>query len=294
MIDSRLQTFLMLCETGNYTKAAQNLNMTQPAVSQHIRYLEEYYDVPLIAGKGKNFALSEEGEALQEYIISLKANSERISPLLKRIKNRSRPLNFGATLTIGEYTLPPIIADLFLEDPEIKISMFVENTKLLQRMLWAGEIDFALLEGHFNHSQFAYKLIADETFIAVCSPLNPIAYRTNDLESLLGENLILREQGSGTRDILEQALYMKNLGINDFKQRLEIANMNAIKQLCHRNIGITFMYREAVKKELEEEYLKEVPIRNFAMTHPFNFVYLKDSPDQAQIEFWYDRIVALR
>ncbi len=87
---------------------------------------------------------------------------------------------------------------------------------------------------------------------------------------------------------------MKNLSVGDFKRCLVIGNMSAIKTLCHQNIGITFMYREAVKKELAEGYLKEIPLRNFAMSHPFNFVYLKDSPDQAQIEYWYDRIIALR
>ncbi len=294
MIDNRLQSFLMLCECGSYTKAARRLNMTQPAISQHIRYLEEYYAVSLVDGKGKNFSLSEEGKALREYIISLQANSERIKPLLKRISQRTRPLNFGATLTIGEYTMPPILASIFSEDPEIKISMHVENTKLLQQMLWAGEIDFALLEGHFNHSQFAYRLISDEAYIAVCSPDNPMADRQNDPDSLLGQTLVLREEGSGTRDILEQFLYMKNLSVDDFRRHLVIGNMNAIKMLCHQNIGITFMYREAVKKELEEGYLKEVPLRNFDMSHPFNFVYLKDSPDRVQIESWYEQIIARR
>lgn len=294
MLDNRLQTFLTLCETCNYTKTAQKLNMTQPAVSQHIQYLESYYQVVLISGKGKNFSLTDEGSALQKYARTLKANSERISPLLQRIKNHAKPLNFGATLTIGEYTVPPILNQIFKEDPDTHISMVVENTKILQEMLWDGKIDFALLEGHFEQNQFESKLISNETFIGVCSPENKIASKANDLEQLLDQNLILRESGSGTRDILEQALYNHNLSIEDFRRKIEIGNMNAIKELCHENTGITFMYREAVKKEIAQGYLAEIPIRNFGVTHPFNFVYLKNCPDQAQIAYWFEKIIQMR
>ena len=294
MLDNRLQTFLTLCETKNYSLTAKKLSMTQPAVSQHINYLERHFEINLISQKGKNFALTEEGKALQQYAMSLKANSERIMPLLQRIKNHSRPLNFGATLTIGEYTVPPILADIFAEEPELQISMVVENTQVLQKMLWDGEIDFVLLEGHFNNEEFESKLISNEAFIGVCSPENTLAEKVVDLEELLKQNLILRETGSGTRDVLERALYNQNLGVSNFNRRIEIGNMNAIKNLCHENLGITFMYKEATKKELSEGYLKEISIRNFNVSHPFSFVYLKNCPDKSQIEYWYNKIMSLR
>lgn len=294
MLDNRLTTFLTLCETRNYTKTAEKLNMTQPAVSQHIQFLENYYQVALISGKGKNFSLTEEGKALQQYIRELYANSERILPLLHNIKNGVKPLNFGATLTIGEYTVPPILHEIFKEDPELSISMFVENTNILQKMLWEGKIDFALLEGHFNQNDFEYKLISNENFVGVCSPENNLSCKTRNLKELLQQNLILREPGSGTRDILEQALYNENLSIEDFKSKIEIGNMNAIKELCHKDVGITFMYREAVRKELSQGYLKEIQIQDFNISHPFNFIYLKNCPDKSQIEYWYERILTLR
>jgi DNA-binding transcriptional LysR family regulator len=294
MLDNRLQTFLMLCETGNYTKTAQELHMTQPAVSQHIRLLENYYQVALISGKGKHFSLTEEGKVLREYVRTLHANSERILPLLHSIKTKAKSLRFGATLTIGEYTIPPILNRIFEEEPDTNISMFVENTRVLQKMLWDGKIDFALLEGHFNNSQFESKQISNEAFTGVCSPDNVAACKTTDLKELLEQNLILREPGSGTRDILEKALYNQNFSIADFKRKIEIGNMSAIKELCHQNIGITFMYREAVQKEVSQGYLKEIPLRNFTVSHPFCFVYLKNSLDKPQIEYWFEKIIELR
>lgn len=294
MLDNRLQTFLTLCETKNYSLTAKTLNMTQPAVSQHIQYLERHYETNLISQKGKKFALTEEGEALQQYVMTLKANSERIKPLLQQIKMLDKKLNFGATLTIGEYTVPPILASIFAEEPSLKISMVVENTMVLQKLLWDGEIDFALLEGHFNQEEFESKLMSNEAFIGVCSPKNACADSPVDMEQLLEQNLILREPGSGTRDVLERALYNQNLSIKNFKQRIEIGNMNAIKNLCHENLGITFMYKEAAKKELLEGQLKEISIQNFNVTHPFSFVYLKNCPDRNQIEYWYHKIMTLK
>ena len=172
--------------------------------------------------------------------------------------------------------------------------MFVENTHILQKMLWEGKIDFALLEGHFNQNQFEYKLLSNELFIGVCSPNSKLASKIIDLNELLEQNLILREPGSGTRDILEQALYNKNLSIKDFNRKIEIGNMNAIKELCHQDIGITFMYQEAIKKELSNGYLQKIQIRDFNISHPFNFVYLKNCPDKSQIEYWFERILHFR
>lgn len=294
MLDHRLQTFLTLCETGNYTKTAEILNMTQPAVSQHIRYLENHYQVVLVSGKGKHFALTEEGKALREYAKTLNANSERIMFLLHRIKDQTKPMNFGATLTIGEYMMPPIITRLLQEEPEISVSMYVENTDILLHMLWEGKIDFALLEGHFNHSQFEYKVISQERFVGVCSPQNPIASRNNDIRELLDQTLILREPGSGSRDILEQALYNQNLSTDDFRHTIEVGNLNVIKDLCHHNMGISFLYWEAVKREISHGYLQTIPMPDFEITHPFSFVYLKNSPDRSSIEYWFNKIMSLR
>lgn len=294
MIDHRIDTFLSLCKTNNYTETAQELNMTQPSVTQHIQYLEKYYQVQLVSKKGKQFTLTEEGKMLQKYAKRIKANSERITPLLHRIKKGVETLKFGATLTIGEYMMPPILLELFEENSETRVSMFVENTQLLLEMLWKGEIDFALLEGHFEQNEFDSQLISNETYIGLCSPDNPIANKSNDLQDLLSQNLIIREAGSGTRDILEHTLYNQNLSVENFNRTIEIGNMNAIKELCRHNMGITFMYREAVKKELEAGDLAEIPLNNFNISHPFSFVYLKNSPDIAQLDYWFNKMLTLR
>ena len=294
MINHRIDTFLSLCETNSYTETAKVLNMTQPTVTQHIQYLEKHYQVRLVSKKGKQFKLTNEGKMLQKYAKRIKANSERITPLLHRLQKGEEVLKFGATLTIGEYMMPPILLRLLEDKPETKISMFVENTQLLLEMLWKGEIDFALLEGHFEQNEFDSQLLSNETYVGVCSPENPIAHESNELHDLLNQTLIIREVGSGTRDILEQSLYNQNLSVDDFNRTIEIGNMNAIKELCRHNKGITFMYQEAVKNEFESGHLTEIPIKNFSISHPFSFVYLKNSPDIIQLNDWFKKIKSLR
>ena len=294
MIDHRIDTFLSLCETSSYTETAKVLNMTQPTVTQHIQYLEKHYQVRLVSKKGKQFKLTNEGKMLQKYAKRIKANSERITPLLHRLQKGEEVLKFGATLTIGEYMMPPILLRLLEDKPETKISMFVENTQLLLEMLWKGEIDFALLEGHFEQNEFDSQLLSNETYVGVCSPENPIAHESNELHDLLNQTLIIREVGSGTRDILEQSLYNQNLSVDDFNRTIEIGNMNAIKELRRHNKGITFMYQEAVKNEFESGHLTEIPIKNFSISHPFSFVYLKNSPDIIQLNDWFKKIKSLR
>lgn len=294
MIDHRIDTFLSLCETNSYTETAKVLNMTQPTVTQHIQYLEKHYQVRLVSKKGKQFKLTNEGKMLEKYAKRIKANSERITPLLHRLQKGEEVLKFGATLTIGEYMMPPILLRLLEDKPETKISMFVENTQLLLEMLWKGEIDFALLEGHFEQNEFDSQLLSNETYVGVCSPENPIAHESNELHDLLNQTLIIREVGSGTRDILEQSLYNQNLSVDDFNRTIEIGNMNAIKELCRHNKGITFMYQEAVKNEFESGHLTEIPIKNFSISHPFSFVYLKNSPDIIQLNDWFKKIKSLR
>lgn len=294
MIDPRIDTFLSLCETNSYTDTAHRLNMTQPAVTQHIQYLEKLYGVPLILKKGKNFLLSNEGKMFQKYAKSIKANAERIPHLIQRANQVGRTLKFGATLTIGEYMMPSILSKLLEEDSEISVSMVVENTQLLLEMLWKGEIDFALLEGHFERDDFDSQLLSNEAYIGICSPDHPFANQACNLYDLLEQPLIIRERGSGTRDILEQTLYNQNLSVEDFNQTIEIGNMNAIKELCQNNSGITFMYEEAVKEELAAGTLSKIPLKNFEISHPFSFVYLKKNPDIRQLENWFNTIRELR
>src|SRR5699024_1444785 len=198
MFDFRLETFLTLCKVLNYTKTAEILHITQPAVSQHIKYLENNYGIRLFNYRSKDLSLTKEGETLYNFALAMKTSSDKLKHMITLPKPANPPIKFGTTLTIGEYTMWPILRKLLLDFPNMDISMEVGNTKSLLENLKDGNIDFAILEGHFDKSKYNSKLISLENFIGVCSTEHIFAYKEVNFNDILNQRLILREKGSGT------------------------------------------------------------------------------------------------
>lgn len=291
MIDFRHETFFTLCRIRSYTKTAEHLHLTQPAVSQHIRFLEALYGGRLFEYKERKLYLTERAKRLYAHLQVLRADSGRLkTELLDLNENTARQVRFGATLTIGEYVMPEVLQRLLLEHPDDRIHMVVENTKHLTEKLRGGQLDFALIEGYFDKSQYMAKRISTEKFVPVCSPDSPLAGKTVTFEELWRQRLILRENGSGTREVFEKAISDHNYSLESFQQICEISNMNVIKRLVGQGAGISFMYLQAAKAELLKGSLCEFQIRDFSARHEFNFVYLKNSVYEPFYMKWYESI----
>lgn len=276
MLDYRLYTFLTLSKTLNYTKAAEILCITQPAVSQHIRYLETTYQIKLFDHQGKNLSLTRQGEYLASCLHTMAADEKKIMKHLQNI-SESKHLKFGATLTIGEYILPKKIHCFLQQHPNTNMTMIVENTATLLDMLDAGDISFALVEGYFPSHRYIHKTISTQPYVAVKGNHYPVKEEVCTLKDLLSHRLIIREEGSGTREILERILKENNLNIHDFENSIEVGNMNAIKYLVQENMGITFLYEAAVEEELKKGTIQMIPLRDFHIQREFTFITLKDT-----------------
>lgn len=287
MLDFRHETFLALCSIKNYTKTAEFLHITQPAVTQHIKFLENYYNVKLFNFEKKNLSLTREGKILYDYTVTMSADNKKLKNILDKKEADNVSVSFGTTLTVGEYIMPDILKRLLEKNPYTHITMLVDNTQVLLKKLKAGEIDFIILEGFFEKTEYDSMLFSAEEFISVCSPVSKFGSKPAALEEILGQRLILREKGSGTRDIFEQILYKHNLGIKSFGQKCEIGNISVIKDLVENDFGITFLYEAAVRKELAEKKLRKLEITDFSEKHEFNFVFLKDSIFKEEYLKWY-------
>lgn len=277
MLDFRINTFLTVCEYMNFTKAAEILCITQPAVSQHIRYLEKTYDTKLFQYEGKKISLTKSGEIIYQTAITMKHDEEFLKEKIAEEKLGITNLKFGATLTIGEFILPSKLHNYLNKNNNINITMIVENTKELLYKLEHGEIDFALVEGYFIKSEYDYVVYSKENYICVAGKNYKFKNEPHVLEDLLKETLIVREKGSGTRDIFEKNLERQNLTLNDFNKVVEIGNINAIKHLVENNNGITSLYEIAVKDELERGTLKKIEINDLQKNHDFYFIWRKNS-----------------
>lgn len=291
MLDFRTDTFLAVCRHMNYTKAAEELNITQPAVSQHIKYIEEYYKVKVFAFSGKRMYLTEAGEMLFEAISTMKHNDCFLRESISRIKEHQSKLSFGATLTIGEYVIPEKLSSYLKKYPNTKVNLTIANTKRLLDMLDEGEIDFAVVEGYFGKNQYDHIVCSIENYTAVCSADHPFAEKSLSFNQLFSQTLILREEGSGTREILTRSLQEKNYGLYDFKNVIELSNINAIKTLVEKNCGITFIYEAAAKKELISGLLKRIYVKELINKHEFTFIWRKNSIFSEYYKTIYDNLI---
>lgn len=292
MLDFRLETFIQLCESKNYTKTAEKLCITQPAVTQHIKYIESKYNIKLFHYVGKTLTLTKAGETFLNNILHLKTMSNTIENNIKTLNTNNKSLSFGATRTIGEFIVPNIVKKYISEFPSTNLSVVVDNTSTLLDMLKKGLIEFALVEGHFNKSEYETYLFSKEEFVVVTSTHNKLANKPNvNIDDLLNSRLIIREKGSGTREIFEMWLYEHNYSYESFNHFIELGNINLIKDLVKDNLGISLMYKKAIEKEIHNKELTFIDIDNFNLYHEFNFIFLKNSIFKKDYIDFYNSII---
>lgn len=287
MLDFRYETFLVLCKTLNYTEAGSLLCITQPAVTQHIHWLEEKYKCKLFEYKNRRLTLTEKGSMLYEFALSMSVNSMRITEQMKREEDKPHELKIGATKTIGEFEISESIKRYIKTTPNAKISLYVENTAVLLEKLERGEIDFAVVEGSFDKSKYWYRLLSRVDFFGICSPKSQLANSSVTPEKLLSQPIILREQGSGTRRIFEQLLEERSFRIEQYKNVTEISSFSVIKSLVKENLGISFVYEPVARKELEANELSFFTFEQ-QIQREFNFLSLKNSMFIDRIESFYE------
>ncbi len=279
MQDFRMETFLSVCEYMNFTKAAKELNITQPAVSQHIRFLEEYYQQKLFHYEGKKLYLTKAGKILRSTALTMLHDEIALKKQMEQSEEEVKSIRFGATMTIGEFVMIDILKRYLKADERVQIYMEYANTQELLSSLEEGKIDFAFVEGFFQKSEYDFLQYSAEEYIAVCSPEYQFSGRDEPekLEELLGERLILREPGSGTREVLERYLSFRNLSVEDFVQTAEIGSIHTIKELVKAGCGVTFLYEVAVQDELEKNELKKINLKDFHLSHDFTFIWRRGS-----------------
>lgn len=276
MLDFRMETFLAVCQCMNFTRASEQLNITQPAVSQHIRFLEKHYNTKLFRYEGKKLRLTGAGEILRNASLTMMHDEMSMQSEMQK-SEETEEIRFGATRTVGDVLMGKILENYLKNYPEAGIHMIVENTKELLQRLDEGTIDFALVEGFFKKSEYDYQKYSDENYIGVCSPDYQFHETPETIENLFQERILLREEGSGTREVLERWLDSQNLGIRDFRQTMEVGSLQTIRELTKAGCGITFLYEAAVKEDLKAGTLQKIPLKDFHVSHEFTFIWRRGS-----------------
>ena len=270
MLDYRVLTFLTLYDEMNYRRTAEKLNMTQPGVTQHIHYLENYYGVKLFAYDGRTLSRTRNAERLKRYFDSVKAEEADIRDSF--IPTDTVHLTIGATKTIGEFVIAPQIRS-FLKSSNHQLDMTIDNTEVLLHMLEKAQLDFAVIEGIFDKSKYGYHLYKKENFVGICSKNHPFANKTVTLEELFDEDIVVREPSSGTRTLLHNALMDRGFSIGSFKRCISVSNFSIICDLVANNNAITFAYEPISRCRSD---LATFTVADMQISGEFIFVYCNE------------------
>lgn len=287
MIDIKLKTFVEVVETKSYTKAAHHLHLTQPAITQHIKQLELYYKQTLIENAHKQFKLTAAGKQLYEYA-KIQLHNEVIFE--SRIQQTKVPLIIGSTLSIADYYLPQRIAP-FLMDSQKTYKIKVDNTASLLRKMMDGEVDCAFVEGKFDAEVFDFHCFLEERFIPVVRAGHPLANQSLIFSDLLSYPLFVREDGSGTRSILENYLMQSMYSVSSFQKVIEIESLTMIHKMLTCSDGITFMYEGVIKQQLQEGSIVQLQLHDFPLYHAMYFIYLKSNLEKDEFDAFFQKMM---
>jgi len=276
MADRRLQVFHAVATQLSFTKAAEMLHMTQPAVTFQVRQLEEYFNTRLFDRTHNRISLTEAGKRVYEYggrIFELYAEMENaVKELTGEV---SGVLIIGASTTIAEYMLPALLGDFKSEYPDVNVRLKVSNTEGIVSMVENNVIDLGVVEAPVGNKNLAVELCKRDQLVAIVPPGHPLADNEKiDVKRILEHPYICREEGSGTREVIVEYLQSEGLNSAELDIIMELGSPEAIKGAVEAGIGITILSRATLAKEIKLGTLIAIPL-DPPLERPFSFVHQK-------------------
>lgn len=276
MVDNRLYSLLKVVELGSFTKAAEQLSLSQPAVSQHIRQLEDSLDVKIFEHAHNKFHLTAEGEIVVKYARQMVALEKNLEQALKNEKGRTRSLTIGITHTAESSAIIEALVACTNRYEGLNLRILTNTADQLYAMLKNYELDFAFIEGRSSDPGLGYLMLDTDCLVLAVAPDHPLAQNSMiTIGQLRKEKLILRLPESNTRDLFEATLRSQNLAIEDFNITLEIDSVASIKDLVRRGFGVSVLAKSACLDEQRKKKLCLLTIENLSMVRETNIVYRK-------------------
>ena len=277
MVDNRLYSLLKIVELGSYTKAAEQLSLSQPAVSQHIRQLEESLHVKIFEHAHNKFRLTREGEIVVKYARQMIALSKNLEQALKNEREQTRSLTIGITHTAESSAIIEALVAYTNRYEGLNLKILTNTADKLYAMLKNYELDFAFIEGQSNDPALGYLMLDTDCLVLAVAPDHPLAGRSMvTVDQLRKEKLILRLPNSNTRNLFEATLKSQSLSIEDFNITLEIDSVASIKDLVRRGFGVSVLAKSACLDEQRKKKLCLLTIENLSMVRETNIVYRKN------------------
>ncbi|HEY1056478.1 MAG TPA: LysR substrate-binding domain-containing protein [Emticicia sp.] len=275
-IDFKLSVFMAAARHLNFTKAAQDLNISQPAISKNIHELEVQTGHNLFERNGNRLMLTETGQMLLSYAQQIQHIYDQLNENLDILDGRAAgELRLGASTTISHYIIPEILADFHTQYPLIKIKTLHGNSKQVEEWLQQKEIDLGIVEGLTDNASMKYEEFLKDELVLVTRHGNPLVPDSGSVNpALLKEvDFVLREQGSGTNEVIRKALMKIGIGMHELHVKVVLASTESIKNFLHTTNCFSFLSIHAITKELKNEELQIVELNDFEIERSFFFVH---------------------
>ena len=277
MADRRIQVFHTVAKQLSFTKAAELLFMTQPAVTFQVKQLEEHFNTRLFERTHGKITLTHAGEVALEYaekILELSSEMEtRLGELTGEISGK---LMIGASTTIAEYLLPRILGEFKAKYPQVKAHLTVANSETIENKVADHTLDLGLIEAQSHHPILNTDLCCNDELVVICSPNHEFAnFASLTALQLAEQPYVSRELGSGTREVIDD--YFRNAGVNpdDLNIAMEMGSREAIKGAVEAGLGIAIVSISTVVKELKLGDLVAIPLEP-KMTRALSLVYANE------------------
>src|SRR6266403_2092299 len=274
MENFRLKVFRTVATHLNFSRAAEELLLTQPAVTQQIKVLEDELRVPLFDRTGGRITLTPAGHALLPYAEKFKALSDEAQSVVANVSGiPGGQLALGASQTISQYLLPNLVAGFLRQNPRIAITVTSGNTDAVLDALAEHKTQLALIEGPALRKDIRVEPFMEDYLVLVVPADHEWANKELDPESLMKVPLLTREFGSGSRRVVENALIQAGLKRKDLKTRMELDSTEALLSAVEAGLGVTFVSRWAVRNQLTLGTLKLARVRGVNFSRMFSLAY---------------------
>jgi len=274
MENFRLKVFRTVADHLNFRQAAEALYLTQPAVTLQIKALEEELGVPVFDRTENKIALTEAGQILLKYAKKVEAlTSVARQELARLVGQEEGDLSAGASTTIAQYLLPRLIGEFQRLHPKIRLSLIGVNTEKIVQGVLDGTLAIGLIEGPSLHRDVGEEpFVADEIAVVVPSK-HEWAGQQVEIQQLCKAPLILREKGSGTRRVVEAAFKAAGIQMKHVRVAMELDSTEAIKSAVEAGLGVGFVSRRSIQKEIKLDTLREAYVTKLNMRRTFTLIY---------------------
>jgi DNA-binding transcriptional LysR family regulator len=276
-MDFRLKVFFTVANRLSFTKAATELFITQPAVSKHIQELEEEYKIKVFDRNGTRISLTPAGKLLLKHSINIFEIYREIDfDMSSLINQQLGTLRLGASTTISQYIIPPLLARFHQKRKGIKVNLRNGNTEQIENALLNKEIEIGIVEGQSKNKSIRYNPFLKDELVLVCNIENPLASKEEiTIEDLKNMQFVMREQGSGTLEVIRHALKALEIKLSQLDIEMQLGSTESIKSYLMNSDCVAFISIHAIEKELKNKELVILDVKSMLIERYFYVISLQ-------------------